>query len=153
MDFYLLSCHRTSHFVYRGQHSQNISAEYEYKGNNNEGKMCKVDFKMTPQLGTMWLVHCTMSAVFCWVGNKLLLLLLLLAKDLKDALDLYMKQGEDLNCTDAVLKPWQIELMKEVNKPTDRHIIWVIGKKGNEGKTWFQNYINPNLEQEGYSVA
>ena len=64
-----------------------------------------------------------------------------LAKDLKDALDLYMKQGEDLNCTDAVLKPWQIELMKEVNKPTDRHIIWVIGKKGNEGKTWFQKYI------------
>ena len=64
-----------------------------------------------------------------------------LAKDLKDALDLYMKQGEDLNCTDVVLKPWQIELIKEVNKPTDRHIIWVIGKKGNEGKTWFQKYI------------
>ena len=38
--------------------------------------MCKVDFEMRPQLGTMWLVHCTMSAVFCWVGNKLLLLLL-----------------------------------------------------------------------------
>ena len=68
-----------------------------------------------------------------------------LAKDLKDALDLYMKQGEDLNCIDAVLKPWQIELMKEVNKPTDRHIIWVIGKKGNEGKTWFQKYIKSSF--------
>ena len=52
-----------------------------------------------------------------------------------------MKQGEDLNCTEAVLKPWQIELMKEVNKPTDRHIIWIIGKKENEGKTLFQKYI------------
>ena len=31
--------------------------------------------------------------------------------------------------------------MEEVNNPTDRHVIWVIGEEGNEGKTWFQKYI------------
>ena len=25
-------------------------------------------------------------------------------------------------------------------KPRDREIIWVIGRKGNEGKTWFQKF-------------
>ena len=64
-----------------------------------------------------------------------------LAKDMKDALDLYMKQGKDLNYMDVDLKPWQRALMEEVNTPSDRHVIWVIGEKGNEGKTWFQKYI------------
>ena len=50
-------------------------------------------------------------------------------------------QGNDLNCMDVDLKPWQRALMEEVNSPTDRHIIWVIGRRGNEGKTWFQKYI------------
>ena len=31
--------------------------------------------------------------------------------------------------------------MEEVNNPTDRHVIWVIGEKGKEGKTWFEKYI------------
>ena len=56
-----------------------------------------------------------------------------LVKDMKEALDLYIKQGEDLVLMNAVLKPWQTAN----SKPTDRHIIWVIRKKGNEGKTWF----------------
>ena len=64
-----------------------------------------------------------------------------LATDLKHALDLYMKQGNILNYMDVDLKPWQRALMEEVNSPTDRHIIWVIGRRGNEGKTWFQKYI------------
>ena len=58
-----------------------------------------------------------------------------LATDLKHALDLYMKQGNILNYMDVDLKPWQRALMEEVNSPTDRHIIWVIGRRGNEGKT------------------
>ena len=64
-----------------------------------------------------------------------------LATDMKGALDLYMKQGNDLNYMDVDLKPWQRALMEEVNNPTDRHVIWVIGRRGNEGKTWFQKYI------------
>ena len=64
-----------------------------------------------------------------------------LATDMKGALDLYMKQGNDLNCMDVDLKPWQRALMEEVNSPTDRHVIWVIGEEGNEGETWFQKYI------------
>ena len=56
-------------------------------------------------------------------------------------MDLFKKQGEDLNCMDAFYKPWQTALKEEVNKPTDRYIIWVIRKKENLGKIWFQKYI------------
>ena len=38
------------------------------------------------------------------------------------------------------LKPWQEDLLK-VMKPSERKIIWVTGKKGAEGKSWFQEYI------------
>ena len=70
----------------------------------------------------------------------------------------YRDQGEDLCCRDAVLKPWQIELIKEVYSPNDRYVIWAIGEKGNEGKTWFQKYItsifNPiRVLTEYYSVG
>ena len=68
-----------------------------------------------------------------------------LATDLKDALDLYMKQGNNLNYMNVDLKPWQRALMEEVNNPTDRHVIWVIGRRGNEGKTWFEKYIKSTL--------
>ena len=38
------------------------------------------------------------------------------------------------------LKPWQEELLN-LMKPSEREIIWVCGKKGAEGKSWFQNYL------------
>lgn len=38
------------------------------------------------------------------------------------------------------LKPWQKSLLK-VMKPSQREIMWVTGKKGAEGKSWFQEYI------------
>ena len=61
--------------------------------------------------------------------------------DWKDALHLYMKQGNEIECEHVVLKPWQIELMQWIKSPSDRHIIWVVGKACGEGKTWFQKYV------------
>ena len=39
------------------------------------------------------------------------------------------------------LRPWQKDLLSFLNRPTFRKIIWVTGIAGNEGKTFFQNYI------------
>ena len=64
-----------------------------------------------------------------------------LPKNLKEALDLYVMQDETFDCKDAELKPWQAELLEEINNLTDRKIIWVVGKSCGEGKTWLQKYI------------
>ena len=38
-------------------------------------------------------------------------------------------------------KPLQLSILEEVEIPTERKIIWVVGKSYGEGKTWLQNYI------------
>ena len=65
-----------------------------------------------------------------------------LSKPRKDALDLYRKQRsrKDTN-TPIELRPWQKELMGMIATPTAREIIWVRGIRGNEGKSWFQEYL------------
>ena len=35
----------------------------------------------------------------------------------------------------------QQQLLDNISSPSDREVIWVIGRKGNEGKTWFQEYL------------
>ena len=64
-----------------------------------------------------------------------------LARDMKEALDLYMSNAHFMELDDVELKPWQKELFEQITKPTDRKIIWVVGKSCGEGKTWFQKYI------------
>ena len=64
-----------------------------------------------------------------------------LPSDVKEALDLYVMQGETFDNKNVELKLWQTELLEEINNPTDRKIIWVVGKSCGEGKTWFQKYI------------
>ena len=64
-----------------------------------------------------------------------------LPSDVKEALDLYVIQGETFDNKNVELKLWQTELLEEINNPTDRKIIWVVGKSCGEGKTWFQKYI------------
>ena len=65
-----------------------------------------------------------------------------LALDMKEALDTYMEHQEDFRDMGNVeLKPWQESLLKFVQQPHDREIIWVVGKDGNEGKSWFQKYV------------
>ena len=47
----------------------------------------------------------------------------------------------ELELGTITLKPWQSRVMIFFNVPTQRQVIWVVGKKGNEGKTFLQNYI------------
>ena len=34
-----------------------------------------------------------------------------------------------------------MKYFSEKEGPSNRQVIWVIGKRGNEGKTWFQSYV------------
>ena len=64
-----------------------------------------------------------------------------LSKDKKEALEAYRKEDDQFDVyKDAVLYPWQEELMKHMI-PTDRQVIWVVGEKTDEGKSFFQKYI------------
>ena len=39
------------------------------------------------------------------------------------------------------LRAWQDELLAMLQKPSDREVIWVCGAQGNEGKSFFQAYV------------
>ena len=58
-----------------------------------------------------------------------------------EALELFEKHKQDNDVKPVVWRPWQEELLKYVNNPTDRRIIWVVGGEGNEGKTFFMKKI------------
>ena len=67
-----------------------------------------------------------------------------LSNDLKEPLHLYEGQSNfDVNNT--TLKLWQQEVLNLIEKPSDREIIWIIGQRGNEGKTWIQKYIEQHF--------
>ena len=63
-----------------------------------------------------------------------------LRKEFKEAKELYIKHKRNIDLENVILRPWQESLLQYI-KPTNRDVIWVIGKKGNEGKTWFQDYM------------
>lgn len=42
------------------------------------------------------------------------------------------------------LNTWQEELLSKI-KPSQRQIIWVFGKKGAEGKSWFQDFLEQHF--------
>ena len=64
-----------------------------------------------------------------------------LSNDMKDAVETYTQHQEDFRDVGNVeLKPWQDELMKYII-PCDREIFWIVGKDGDEGKSWFQKYV------------
>ncbi len=55
----------------------------------------------------------------------------------------YSKALEIINVPDKItdtLRPWQQKLLGDI-KPSDRNIIWVVGRNGAEGKSWFQQYL------------
>ena len=55
----------------------------------------------------------------------------------------YSKALEVVSTPDKItdtLRPWQQELLEDI-KPSDRNIIWVVGRGGAEGKSWFQRYL------------
>jgi hypothetical protein len=63
-----------------------------------------------------------------------------LSKEYKEAKDLYVKNKQNIDINNVILRPWQEGLLNYI-KPSDREVIWVIGRKGNEGKTWFQEFL------------
>ena len=40
------------------------------------------------------------------------------------------------------MKPWQEKVIRFIDNPSERKIYWVIGERGNEGKTFIQKYIH-----------
>ena len=56
-------------------------------------------------------------------------------------MDLYRKEQHVRDLTQAELRPWQQKLFEISEVPSEREVIWVIGKDGNEGKSWFQDYL------------
>ena len=64
-----------------------------------------------------------------------------LTKERKEALDLYRKQMPRIDIQSTQLRPWQAELMKMIDQPSYREIFWILGVKGNEGKSWLQGYM------------
>ena len=59
----------------------------------------------------------------------------------KEALDLFIKQKQYIDQENMILRPWQEDLMKHIEKATYREVIWVKGVNGCEGKSWFQEYV------------
>ena len=64
-----------------------------------------------------------------------------LANARKEALDLYRKQMPRIDIQSVQLRPWQAGLMTITQHPSQREIIWICGFNGNEGKSWFQGYL------------
>ena len=64
-----------------------------------------------------------------------------LPKKNKESLELYRKQMSTRSLLNVELRTWQQQLMAIISSPTEREIVWVVGVKGNEGKTWFQEYL------------
>ena len=61
---------------------------------------------------------------------------------MQEALDLYRNDYDDFDLyKDTVLHPWQQELLEKINEKSDRQIFWIVGKKTNEGKSYFQKYV------------
>ena len=59
----------------------------------------------------------------------------------KEALDTYRKESLHFSLEHIELREWQKELIDLIKTPSDRQVIWIRGTKGNEGKTWFQKYV------------
>ena len=59
-----------------------------------------------------------------------------LDQDLKEALNIFMQERKDINVSELELRPWQKDLMKLMNEPTKRQVIWIKGRAGDEGKSW-----------------
>ena len=73
-----------------------------------------------------------------------------LSKEHKEAFDLYQRKRLCFSSDNKItLFNWQKGVLSEfVNQPTDREVVWVKGARGNEGKTWFQNYVQSLLGTE-----
>ena len=71
-----------------------------------------------------------------------------LRNDTKEALKTYKLYGKNMDMKDIEWRGWQKDLRQYLDKPCDRKIIWIVGKEGNEGKSFFQSNIRGEF---GYS--
>ena len=70
-----------------------------------------------------------------------------LRREYKEAKELYIKHKKNIDLDNVILRPWQKALLNHI-KPSTREVIWVIGKHGNEGKSWFQEYMESKFGWE-----
>merc|ERR1712105_79760 len=63
-----------------------------------------------------------------------------LCPEYKELLDVYMKQRNMIDIDNVILRTWQTSLLEYI-VPNNREVIWIIGTKGNEGKSWFQEFL------------
>ena len=59
----------------------------------------------------------------------------------RDALDLYHESRSPIDMESVCLRPWQKKVVDLIDNPSEREVIWIVGKAGNEGKNFLQNYI------------
>ena len=60
----------------------------------------------------------------------------------RKCLELYQSSCQEyIDMQDVKLKPWQKKVIQMIDSPTERTICWIVGKMGNEGKTFIQKYI------------
>ena len=64
-----------------------------------------------------------------------------LTKEHKLALDIYRRQEPRCDISTVQLRSWQEEALKLIDSPSERQVIWIVGRQGHEGKSWFQNYV------------
>ena len=64
-----------------------------------------------------------------------------LTSDRKKALMLYRKTKPTIEIANVHLRSWQEALMSMIMIPSQRAVFWIIGSRGNEGKSWFQGYL------------
>ena len=57
-----------------------------------------------------------------------------LSMDELEALEIYENYGKKQNLEKTTWRGWQIELLRYLDQPSQRQVIWVIGESGNEGK-------------------
>ena len=57
-----------------------------------------------------------------------------LSMDELEALEIYENHGVKQNIEKTTWRGWQNELLRYLDQPSQRQVIWVIGEKGDEGK-------------------
>ena len=64
-----------------------------------------------------------------------------LCREKQEALLLFRRQQPQFDISNVELRAWQQDAMKLFDSPTQRQVIWIAGRQGNEGKSWLQNYV------------
>ena len=64
-----------------------------------------------------------------------------LTRHQKEALDTHRKQKPRIDIQHVELRTWQQQLMEMITIPSNREVFWICGLYGNEGKSWFQSYL------------